>query len=201
MNSGKTQSIILSSIGNGPESYLPSIGSEIRRLFGYPTIIAPLMDDIDFSYNPQRDQYHSTAILTRLAELAPPDALKILAVTDRDLYIPILTHVYGEAQLGGKTCIVSTHRLGEGISAGSDVERLRCRLVKEAIHELGHTFNLKHCPETRCIMHYCRKIDHVDRKSQAFCRYCRVLLQDELGRMTESTSETPPDGTGGDFTS
>jgi len=185
---GKASSIIvLTSISDGQESYLESVGLEISRLFGYPTVAMPLLDSIDFAYNTQRDQYHSTAILTRLAELAPPDALKILAVTDRDLYIPILTHVYGEAQLGGRACIVSTHRLNEGISAGGDPERLRCRLMKEAVHELGHTFNLKHCPETRCIMHYCRKIEHVDRKSQAFCRYCRVLLQDELDRMAEET--------------
>jgi archaemetzincin len=57
------------------------------------------------------------------------------------------------------------------------------RIVKEAIHELGHTFNLRHCPEDTCIMHYCRNEEDVDRKSDEICRYCKVMLEDEIKRI------------------
>jgi len=99
-----------------------------------------------------------------------------------DLFIPILTHVYGEAQLGGKACIISTHRLQEGICTNAGFKTYHCRILKEAIHELGHTFNLRHCPDHTCIMHYCRSIRDVDRKLERLCRYCRILLEDEIKR-------------------
>ncbi|MDP4727320.1 MAG: hypothetical protein NWS07_08500, partial [Desulfobacterales bacterium] len=107
-------------------------------------------------------------------------ALKLVAITQVDLFIPILTHVYGEAQLGGKAAIISTYRLtDDNPAAGSDVS-LQIRAAKEATHELGHTFKLRHCPEHSCIMHYCRSIKDVDRKSNQLCRHCKVMLQDEL---------------------
>jgi len=78
---------------------------------------------------------------------------------------------------------VSTFRLNEG---RSDLNIAPCyieRIVKEAIHELGHTFNLRHCPENTCIMHYCRNEEDVDRKSDELCRYCKIMLEDEIKRL------------------
>jgi len=57
------------------------------------------------------------------------------------------------------------------------------RIVKEAIHELGHTFNLRHCQEHSCIMHYCRSEEDVDRKSDELCRYCKIMVEDEIKRL------------------
>jgi archaemetzincin len=64
-------------------------------------------------------------------------------------------------------------------------ENYEKRLVKEALHELGHTFNLRHCQDKSCIMHYCRNIRDVDRKSDQPCRYCKILLEDELKKLGE----------------
>lgn len=140
----------------------------------------PLLQDIDFALDKGRGQYHSTPILKELASRAPASAIKVLAITDVDLFIPILTHVYGEAQLRGKACIISTSRLKEGLPLMNTQETFFARVFKEAIHELGHTFNLLHCPDPACIMHYCRSEEDVDRKSEEFCRYCRILLGDAL---------------------
>ena len=60
---------------------------------------------------------------------------------------------------------------------------LTARIGKEIIHELGHTFNLRHCEDQSCIMHYCRTELDVDRKSEHMCRYCKVLLSDECKRL------------------
>ena len=70
--------------------------------------------------------------------------------------------------------------------SGADV--FQCRVLKEAVHELGHTFSLRHCKEQTCIMHYCRRIKDVDRKSDQLCRYCRILLQDETKRLAKHAS-------------
>ena len=175
--------ILIAPIGAFAPDRIQPIGKAIERLFGYPTVSNSLLQDIDFAFDLEREQYHSTRILEKLAAAAPAQALKVLAITTDDLFIPILTHVYGEAQLGGRACIISTCRLDEGLPLSRRNERSQMRLIKEALHELGHTFNLRHCPDRRCCMHYCRSVRDVDRKSEHLCRHCKVLLEDEIKRL------------------
>ena len=169
--------ILLSPVDEIDPYLLNQINEEIVKQFGFCTKTISLLSNIDFAYDQSRRQYHSTPILKELTKRAPDDAFKVLAITRVDLFIPILTHVYGEAQLDGRSCIVSTFRLMGGLNPGGD-EYLKVK--KEAIHELGHTFNLRHCKDPSCLMHYCRSEKDVDRKSEFFCRYCLVLLKDEL---------------------
>jgi archaemetzincin len=183
LTSQPAHNIVISPIGDVTSDLLDPIRDEVKRIYGYPTEVLPLLDDLEFAFHPNRNQYHSTPILEQLADKSPADAVKALAVVEVDLFIPILTHVYGEAQLGGKSCIVSTIRLNEGHSYLNTQEPFLSRIVKEAIHELGHTFNLRHCREHTCLMHYCRNESDVDRKSDQLCRYCKVLLDDEIKRL------------------
>ena len=175
--------IIIAPIGDFTPELLDLIRAEIKRIYAFPTEVRPLLEDLEFAFHPNRNQYHSTPILEELARKAPADAIKVLALVQEDLFIPILTHVYGEAQLGGKACIVSTIRLNEGHRALNNQEPYLSRIIKEAIHELGHTFKLRHCREHTCLMHYCRNESDVDRKSDQLCRYCKVLLEDEMKRL------------------
>jgi archaemetzincin len=179
--------LVISPVGqlDVDRDFLEHLGKEIRTVFGYPTDIRPLLEEKDLWADPIRKQYHSTPILDTLAIIGPTDAIKILAVTKVDLFIPILTHVYGEAQLGGKACILSTYRFSEGLAPGAEI--FADRILKEAVHELGHTFNLRHCQDASCVMHYCRGVKEVDRKSNRFCRYCAVLLQDEMKKLAKGT--------------
>ncbi len=180
--------IVVSSIGPGFDKLIEPIRTEVKEIFGYKTEILSILEDIDFALDKSRNQFHSTQILEELAIKAPSQAFKVLGITDQDLFIPILTHVYGEAQIGGVTCIISTNRLKEGL-LGIEIDKtFRKRVVKEAIHELGHTFKLLHCKERTCIMHYCRTIEDVDRKTTQLCRYCRVLLDDEKKRLAKEFS-------------
>ena len=183
MNSTSENMLVISPIGEFEDELVDHVRSEIHRVFGYSTEILSLLDDVNFAFDPRRDQHHSTPILEKLAGLMPARGVKVLAITTVDLFIPILTHVYGEAQLGGKACIISTCRLDEGISKVLKKEVYLFRVAKEAIHELGHTFKLLHCKDRTCIMHYCREIQDVDRKSDQLCRYCRILLNDERNRL------------------
>ncbi len=175
--------IIISPIGPLDKGLYKPIIKGVKQIFGFKAETKPLLDNVSFSLDPERGQHHSTVILEKLASLAPADSIKVIAITDVDLFIPILTYVYGEAQLGGKACIISILRLKESMSGTNLQETLINRVVKEAIHELGHTFNLRHCKDNACIMHYCRGINDVDKKSDQLCRYCKVLLEDELKRL------------------
>ena len=180
MTSQAEHSIVISTIGDFESGLFKSLSHKISRVFGCSTKTTPILENVDFALDKGRNQYHSTLILERLANEAPSQAIKVLAITDVDLFIPILTHVFGEAQLGGKACIISTYRLKDNLSPINAREAFLHRVVKEAIHELGHTFNLRHCPDDNCLMHYCRSEDDVDRKSEELCRYCGILLKDAL---------------------
>ena len=123
----------------------------------------------------RRNQYSSGEILKWLLPLAPPGG-KVLGVTDRDLFIPILTYVFGEAQLGGAAAVVSTARLGDGVEEfGRKV--LAERLVKEAVHELGHCFGLRHCQAAGCVMGRSSGVRDVDAKGRAMCPDCRARVR------------------------
>lgn len=175
----QSKSIIISPVGDIPSWINTAIAGKITDIFGFTTQVIPLLADLSFAYDEKRDQYYSTRILEALAAMAPQNCLKLLAVTKEDLFIPILTHVYGEAQLGGLACIISLSRL-VGYEDTHRCQKGRTRIVKEAAHELGHTFDLRHCEDEHCIMHYCRKIEDVDKKSDRFCRYCTVFLTDSI---------------------
>jgi len=102
--------------------------------------------NIDFAYDARRNQYYSTAILQRMLSLASDAQTTCLGVTHLDLFIPILTFLFGEAQLSGRCALVSIHRLREefyGLPPNSNL--LWERLVKESVHELGHVVGLRHC--------------------------------------------------------
>lgn len=183
-----TGHIVVSPIGEIEPALCDFVGEETGRSFGFPARVLPLLEDVAFAYDNERRQYHSTKILEKLAETAPPQSVKVIAIATVDLFIPILTYVYGEAQLGGKAGIISIYRLRENPHSGAVRASLKDRAAKEAIHELGHTFKLKHCPEHTCIMHYCRSIDDVDRKTAGFCRHCRIMMEDEMKRLSRSAA-------------
>lgn len=156
---------------------LDSLAARLARRLRLSCDVLEETIDASFAHEPRRGQYHSTALLDVLAR-THGDRGRLLAVTEHDLFVPILTFVYGEAQLGGPCAIVSMHRLREefyGLPAREDV--LQDRLEKEAVHELGHTFGLRHCMDWRCVMASNHAIDRVDLKSAGFCVACRKLIR------------------------
>jgi archaemetzincin len=152
---------------------MEQLAASLARTFRTPCRIRPHTLDLAFARDERRQQHYSTAILQRLEQVSDSTA-RVLAVTDCDLYVPVLTFVFGEAQLQGNCAVVSTARLHEefyGMPPRQDV--LRDRLLKEAVHELGHTFNLRHCPDWSCVMSSSHGVELLDVKGAEFCRSCR----------------------------
>ena len=133
--------------------------------------------DARLAFDPARQQYNSTTLLAQLLQHIPGPDAKLVAITDVDLFIPVLTFVFGEAQLGGSVAIVSTHRLRNGFyGLRDDPALLMARLEKEAVHELGHTFDLVHCRHYSCVMHSSTSVEGVDLKEAALCADCQAVL-------------------------
>jgi archaemetzincin len=154
------------------------IAESVEEHFDVPTKIADNQGPPAYALNPDRQQYNSNLILLRLQGMALPDALKVLGITSYDLFSPIFSYVFGEAQFGGRCAVISTYRL-----RGDPTARLRpgcppliSRVEKEAIHELGHTFGLRHCSDRDCVMHFSPGIECADRKFGSFCRACLDLV-------------------------
>jgi archaemetzincin len=124
----------------------------------------------------RRRQYETGRILKWL-ESRHAGWPKVLGLTDVDLFIPILTFVFGEAQLGGRAAVVSTARLlpGDGSSAKP---LLAERLRKEALHELGHAYGLVHCGNPGCVMGRSPGVAEIDAKGPSFCTDCRLLYEE-----------------------
>ena len=129
------------------------------------------------SFEARRNQYYSTLILKEMLGNVPRDALKLLGVTDKDLCIPILTYVFGEAQVGGTAAVVSLARLRqEHYGLAPDRPLLLERLRKESLHELGHTFGLYHCPSRECVMYISNTVVDVDTRGRDFCTGCQTVV-------------------------
>jgi archaemetzincin len=140
-------------------------------------ILSPALDPA-FALHAERQQYHSSEILAAMQRHITGNTWRLLGVTSLDLYIPILTFVFGEAQLGGSGAVVSYHRLRQDFyGLPEDLDLLANRLLIEAVHELGHTLSLTHCHDYRCVMAPSHAVEWIDIKDSGFCEDClsRVL--------------------------
>jgi len=171
--------IELAAIGDGVgPKRLAVLASELERIFHTSCRVRDEIVELKFAHNPSRGQYHSTAILERLQSMVPNGHSRLLGVTAVDLFVPIFTFVFGEAQVGGRCAVASTYRLTEEhYGLPSDEVKLHERLVKEAAHELGHTYGLRHCEDWECVMASSHSVELVDVKSAEFCEECaRAVL-------------------------
>jgi len=152
---------------------MEGLAVELANHFGLPCEVLQESIDPQFSFHGERRQYHSSQILAQMQKFIGPNCWRLLAVTGNDLYIPILTFVFGEAQMGGQSAIVSYYRLRqEFYGLPHDPDLLRQRLLKESVHELGHTLELTHCDDYRCAMSASHSVELIDLKENAFCESC-----------------------------
>src|SRR5438045_1983654 len=147
---------------------LEHLAASLARMFRMPCQIRPEIFDPSFALDAGRQQYYSTAILQRLERASDPDA-RNLGVTAHDLYVPVLTFVFGEAQLDGNCAVVSTARLAEEFyGLPPNLALMRERLVKEAAHELAHTIGLRHSADWRCYLSSSHAVERQDRNGTEY---------------------------------
>lgn len=172
------------------EERLPgALGLPVKR-------VAPLPEPAG-SLDPGRGQWASADYLRLLLKSVPEGASRLLGVTERDLFVPVLSFVFGQAQLGGTVAVVSLARLDPSFHGlPKDPGLTGSRALKEAVHELGHTLGLVHCPDPSCPMSLSIDIRQLDAKTARLCASCAILLKESPEMTREQLKDAPRKGAG-----
>ena len=167
--------ISLLPIGKCDDRILFFLKEKLKR-FGMPVKLGSQVPLPSGSYNGKRQQYLAGKFLETAGK---HQCYRVLGITEKDLYVKKLNFVFGLAEKGGKTAVISTSRLRFGIDLlkEKDYKIYQKRCLKEAVHELGHTMSLSHCSRKDCVMFFSNSLLDTDAKSEGFCHWCRIKIE------------------------
>ncbi|MCA1757110.1 MAG: hypothetical protein LC649_06605 [Bacteroidales bacterium] len=146
--------IILIPCDHFEEMVIRKITDELKLHFGFPVTVRECHNDITEHYNPSRRQYDANKLLQMIGAFPGEKAVRIIGLYRVDLYIPVLTYIFGQAILGGEKAVASLYRL--------------------------RNFGLVHCQNPECIMRSSTYVEDIDQKKLKFCPTCR----EELDQLT-----------------
>ncbi|MBN2124422.1 MAG: archaemetzincin family Zn-dependent metalloprotease [Deltaproteobacteria bacterium] len=170
-------------IGDIPEIAVKSLAAHITGYLDCEACILPSLSKPAYAFDRNRDQYNAASILKELESSPFPGYAKVVGLLNVDLFVPVFTHVFGEARQGGNRALVSLFRLrGKKRNYRPRMPLFFDRAAKVCLHELGHLFDLLHCADERCLMHFSGTLLELDRIPLRFCRYCSTYLQDAFER-------------------
>jgi archaemetzincin len=133
---------------------------ELKKSIAIPTL----------AYYKPRNRYRADSLVSFLNRRALPGHV-IMALTNKDIsWTKGAVKDYGIMGLGlcpGNSCVASSYRLSKTNALD--------QLYKIAIHELGHTQGLKHCPVEHCFMRDAKGKNHTNELSE-FCSSCKHHL-------------------------
>jgi archaemetzincin len=174
------QNITLISFGYFRDDFLKNVADAVKQEFFLSVNSKEGHIDLSEFYDPVRRQYNGVKLLKEVEIMYSSDTAKTIGLFSVDLYIPILTYIFGQAFLKGSTGIASHYRLSnERYGINTDDNIILDRFKKEVIHELGHTFGLIHCHVPTCVMRSSTYVEDIDQKGESLCLNCRK----EIGSM------------------
>jgi archaemetzincin len=167
--------ITLELVGDTAGEVMEKLKDGVGDIFHCPVEIKAGFGDLAQAYNTERKQYCSSKLLAALGKAEREK--RVVGVVDVDLYVSRLNFVFGEANVSSGTAIISLCRLRpEYYGLDPDEALFLERATKEIVHELGHTFGLGHCPDSKCVMHFSNSLADTDLKEAHFCDKCRPKI-------------------------
>jgi archaemetzincin len=171
-------------IGVIPIGDIPDIAPKViaAHISGYldlqATPLEPMQNPV-YALDRQRLQYNVGLILQHLEARLFKSVDKVVGILDVDLFVPVFTHVFGEARQGGRVALISIFRLRENSMDTINVSTIALeRAAKVALHELCHLYDLTHCENDRCLMHFSGNLSDLDHIPLSFCRYCSQYIRE-----------------------
>jgi archaemetzincin len=169
--------IQLISLGTFDKNLMLNTAKALEKIFGRIVYYQQAYQDLSAFYDASRRQYNGNQLLQFINDTYAKEGTKTIGLVNVDLFIPILTFIYGQAFLNGKSGIASMHRLGnERYGMQPDQRILEERFIKEVVHELGHCYGLIHCHQPDCVMRSSTYVEDIDQKNPHFCLNCKTHL-------------------------
>jgi len=187
--------IYLQKIGDINNSILKNLEKDLKKALGKfiesVTILPDIIELRESDYIANKKQYNGSSIIKQLKNSNNKRNLSsTLGILDVDLFKSKLNFVFGIATNPKHpfkdypgSAIISVTRLRESFYNRPEQKDLfRTRILKEAVHEIGHTIGLKHC-NNECVMQFSVSLTYVDNKPLKFCNNCREILEDFSNRI------------------
>lgn len=176
--SSRVYGLLIVPVGKHPEAHIPPLCERLERI--YKKVRCDVLRGPDIPeecYDSRMKAYVARKVLSFLGENHPCESSeRILGLTDVDLCVndPHLSgYLFGLARPAGKVALISSHRLHGRPPREDDPSLLVERMTKEAMHELGHLFDLTHCHNKTCVMSGSKTAEGIDLKRLWYCLRCR----------------------------
>lgn len=148
----------------------------LEQAYGVPVQVMKTQPLPKSAWYAPRSRYRADKLLDHLNTTAHTSHPVLIGITEIDISSTKGEHIdwgiFGLGEVDGRACVVSTFRLN---ARGADEAKLRERLRKVAIHEVGHVTGLLHCPTVGCVMQDAESsIDTVDNETGTFCEECKT---------------------------
>ena len=172
----KPAAIALQPLGGVKAERIEVVKRGLEDAFGVKVVLLESRPLPKSAWYAPRSRYRADDLLEHLKEVAPAKHPVVIGITEKDISTTKDEHVdwgiFGLGEVDGRACVVSTFRLG---ARGADEKKLRERLRKVAIHEVGHVTGLPHCEAAACVMRDAEaSIETVDKETGAFCEPCKA---------------------------
>jgi archaemetzincin len=173
--------IALQPLGEVPPVELRFFDQLVGAAYGADTLILRPIETPRAAYSVARAQYDADLLLDLLFARLPERCLRIVGVTEADLYVPSRTFVFGYAHLTDGMGVYSLARFREQYyGRRRDLGRLRARVCRAVVHELGHTFGNPHCEDAECVMHPVSHVETLDALAPWYCVRCASRVRESL---------------------
>ncbi len=170
--------VVLQPLGPGSSALAEVVRRALAPFYDADVVVAEGVPLPRSAYYAPRSRYRAEKLLAHLAPLHA-DALRVLGVTEVDISTTkgrvLDWGILGLASIDGHACVLSAFRCRR---SARDPRHAEERLGKTAVHELGHTFGLEHCPARGCLMRDGGGTVLTTDGERDLCAACRTKLRE-----------------------